>query len=194
MIAVVVNALDKAYFLRENDPVFNGYVVKITGDSIIFKETIQDRLGKSFPGSDEKNFDVGSLSAKRISRVTRQQRILGERSRASQAKARVGESEMRKQLLGVFFVAGIGADFSDAETQGAGSEPSKHAALKSVNVVRTDDGVSVEINAHGAVKPRLSTLDHPARVVVDLPNTVIASSAWPDRCLQRRSKSRTPRH
>ena len=48
MIAVVVNAMDKAYFLRENDPVFNGYVVKITGDSIIFKETLQDRLGKSF--------------------------------------------------------------------------------------------------------------------------------------------------
>lgn len=47
MIAVVVNSLNKAYFLRENDPVFNGYVVRITGDSIIFKETIQDRLGKS---------------------------------------------------------------------------------------------------------------------------------------------------
>lgn len=46
MIAVVVNALDKAYFLHENDPVFNGYVVKITGDSIVFKETVQDRLGK----------------------------------------------------------------------------------------------------------------------------------------------------
>ena len=48
MIAVVVNAMDKAYFLRENDPVFNGYVVRITGDSIIFKETVQDKLGKSF--------------------------------------------------------------------------------------------------------------------------------------------------
>jgi len=48
MIAVVVNALEKAYFLHENDPVFNGYVVKITGDSIIFKETVQDRLGKPF--------------------------------------------------------------------------------------------------------------------------------------------------
>ena len=47
MIAVVVNAMNKAYFLRENDPVFNGFVVRITGDSIIFKETIQDRLGKS---------------------------------------------------------------------------------------------------------------------------------------------------
>jgi hypothetical protein len=48
MIAVVVNTLNKAYFLRENDPVFNGYVVKITDDSIVFKETMQDRLGKSF--------------------------------------------------------------------------------------------------------------------------------------------------
>jgi hypothetical protein len=48
MIAVVVNAVEKAYFLRENDPVFNGYVVKITGDSIIFKETVRDRLGKAF--------------------------------------------------------------------------------------------------------------------------------------------------
>jgi Tfp pilus assembly protein PilP len=48
MIAVVVNALDKAYFLHENDPVFNGYVVRITEDSIVFKETIQDKLGKAF--------------------------------------------------------------------------------------------------------------------------------------------------
>jgi Tfp pilus assembly protein PilP len=48
MIAVVTNSLNKAYFLRENDPVFNGYVVKITVDSIVFKETFQDRLGKPF--------------------------------------------------------------------------------------------------------------------------------------------------
>ena len=48
MIAVVVNALDKAYFLHENDPVFNGYVVRITGDSVIFKETVQDKFGKPF--------------------------------------------------------------------------------------------------------------------------------------------------
>jgi Tfp pilus assembly protein PilP len=45
MIAVVVNGLDKAYFLRENDPVFNGYVVKITADSIVFKETLPDKIG-----------------------------------------------------------------------------------------------------------------------------------------------------
>jgi Tfp pilus assembly protein PilP len=47
-IAVVTNNLNKAYFLRENDPVFNGYVVKITGDSVVFQETVQDKLGKSF--------------------------------------------------------------------------------------------------------------------------------------------------
>jgi Tfp pilus assembly protein PilP len=47
-IAVVSNSMNKAYFLRENDPVFNGYVVKITGDSIVFQETLQDRLGKTF--------------------------------------------------------------------------------------------------------------------------------------------------
>jgi len=47
-IAVVTNSLNKAYFLRENDPVFDGYVVKITGDSIVFQETLQDHLGKTF--------------------------------------------------------------------------------------------------------------------------------------------------
>ncbi len=47
-IAVVTNNLNKAYFLRENDPVFNGYVVKITGDSVTFQETLLDKLGKPF--------------------------------------------------------------------------------------------------------------------------------------------------
>jgi Tfp pilus assembly protein PilP len=47
-IAVVTNSLNKAYFLRENDPVFNGYVVKITGDSVVFQETLEDKLGKPF--------------------------------------------------------------------------------------------------------------------------------------------------
>ena len=47
-IAVVTNSQDKAYFLHENDPVFNGYVLKITGDSVVFQETVQDKLGKPF--------------------------------------------------------------------------------------------------------------------------------------------------
>ncbi len=45
-IAVVTNSQDKAYFLHENDPVFNGYVLRITGDSVVFQETVQDKLGK----------------------------------------------------------------------------------------------------------------------------------------------------
>jgi Tfp pilus assembly protein PilP len=47
-IAVVTNSLNKAYFLHENDPVFNGYVVRITGDSVVFQETVPDKLGKPF--------------------------------------------------------------------------------------------------------------------------------------------------
>jgi hypothetical protein len=43
----VTNNLNKAYFLHENDPVFNGYVLRITGDTVVFQETFQDNLGKS---------------------------------------------------------------------------------------------------------------------------------------------------
>ncbi|MBZ5568216.1 MAG: hypothetical protein LAN64_10250 [Acidobacteriia bacterium] len=47
MIAVVESSTRKiSYFLRENDPVFNGYVVKITPDTIVFRENVMDRLGK----------------------------------------------------------------------------------------------------------------------------------------------------
>lgn len=45
-IAVVANQANKAYFLRENDPIFNGYVLKITGDSVVFKENVLDNMGR----------------------------------------------------------------------------------------------------------------------------------------------------
>lgn len=45
-IAVVENPLKRAYFLRENDPVFNGSVIKITGDTVIFREATTDKVGK----------------------------------------------------------------------------------------------------------------------------------------------------
>lgn len=61
MIAVVLNAMNKAYFLRENDPVFNGYVVKITGDSIVFQETVQDNLGKSMTREVTKKISVPAV-------------------------------------------------------------------------------------------------------------------------------------
>jgi type IV pilus assembly protein PilQ len=46
--------------------------------------------------------------------------------------------------------------------------------LERVNVVRGADDIRVEISASAAVTPKLSTLDSPARVVVDLPSTVMA--------------------
>jgi Tfp pilus assembly protein PilP len=45
MIAVVSNSANKAYFLRENDPVYNGFVMRITPDSVVFREQVTDRLG-----------------------------------------------------------------------------------------------------------------------------------------------------
>jgi hypothetical protein len=59
MLAVVENQQRKAYFLRETDPVFNGQVVRITSNSIVFRERVIDRRGrehlrevvKNLPGS-----------------------------------------------------------------------------------------------------------------------------------------------
>ena len=83
---------------------------------------------------------------------------------------------MRKQFLTVLLPMLVIFITASAQTQSAGTDAPKHAALQKVNVVRTSDGFSVEISAHGTVKPRLSTLDNPARIVVDLPNTVVATS------------------
>lgn len=46
MIAVVENGQRKTYFLHQNDPVFNGQVVKIEPDAIVFRETVVDRAGR----------------------------------------------------------------------------------------------------------------------------------------------------
>ena len=46
VVAVVENPEKKTYFLHENDPVFEGEVVKITSDSVVFREQVIDRVGK----------------------------------------------------------------------------------------------------------------------------------------------------
>jgi hypothetical protein len=46
-IAMVENPARKTYYLYENDPIFNAVVVRITGDSVIFRESIMDALGHS---------------------------------------------------------------------------------------------------------------------------------------------------
>jgi len=46
MIALVVNSANRAYFLRENDAVFNGMVEQITRDSVTFRQNVFDSLGR----------------------------------------------------------------------------------------------------------------------------------------------------
>jgi type IV pilus assembly protein PilQ len=78
---------------------------------------------------------------------------------------------MRKQLLSVFLpLLLLGLMASAAET----SAPQQNE-LQRVNVVRGADDIRVEINARGAIAPKLSTADSPARVIVDLPGTVMAT-------------------
>ena len=77
---------------------------------------------------------------------------------------------MRKQWLAMVLALPILVLVTvAAQTQ---STDATHAALERLNVVRSDDGISVEFTARGLVTPKLSTLASPARVVIDLPNTV----------------------
>jgi hypothetical protein len=45
-VAVVVNPENKAYFLRVNDPVFDGVVLSISRSSIVFRENYSDAIGR----------------------------------------------------------------------------------------------------------------------------------------------------
>jgi len=80
---------------------------------------------------------------------------------------------MRKQLLVVLLpllvLSAIGETPSATDT-------TKHATLQKVDVIRGNDGISVEITSRGQVTPTVSTLEAPARVVVSLPNTVAATA------------------
>ena len=79
---------------------------------------------------------------------------------------------MRKQLLVVLLpllvLSAIG------ETPSA--DTTKHATLQKVDVIRGNDGISVEITSRGQITPTVSTLESPTRVVVSLPNTVAATA------------------
>ena len=57
----------------------------------------------------------------------------------------------------------------------AGAAAQTPVQLDRVNVVRDADSIRVEMSSSGTVTPKLSTLDSPARVVVDLPETVMAT-------------------
>jgi type IV pilus assembly protein PilQ len=80
---------------------------------------------------------------------------------------------MRKQLLSVVLPLVILMMMTAAaQTQNTGTAATEHAVLQRLNVVHGEGTISVEFSARGAVAPKLSTLSSPARVVIDLPNTV----------------------
>jgi type IV pilus assembly protein PilQ len=62
---------------------------------------------------------------------------------------------------------------AQAQTPGANAS---RAALEKVSVAQTGTGIAVEMTTRGAVTPKVETLSSPSRLVVDLPNTVLATS------------------
>jgi len=46
-IAVIGNPSKKVYYLRENDALFDGFVKRITGDSVVFQQNTVDTVGKA---------------------------------------------------------------------------------------------------------------------------------------------------
>jgi type IV pilus assembly protein PilQ len=82
---------------------------------------------------------------------------------------------MRKQLLSVILpllLLGLMASAAETPVPQAASQPNE---LQRVNVVRGTDEVRVEISARGAVTPKLSTANSPARLIVDLPGTLMGT-------------------
>ncbi len=61
-------------------------------------------------------------------------------------------------------------------TTTADATPAMHANLQRVQVTGTAEGLQVELTASEAVVPKVSTLADPPRLVLDLPNTSLATS------------------
>src|SRR5258708_7501470 len=81
---------------------------------------------------------------------------------------------MRKQMLGT--ISALLTIVLVAGAQTPSTEAATHAALQKVSVVRGETGVSIEMIAKGAITPKVETLSSPDRLVVDLPNTALATS------------------
>ena len=82
---------------------------------------------------------------------------------------------MRKQLLGTILPLLVFCLMAAGETQSTGSAV-KHSSLLKVNVAHSTDAVTLELTTRGQVEPKISELDSPARLVLDLPNTTL--STW----------------
>jgi type IV pilus assembly protein PilQ len=81
---------------------------------------------------------------------------------------------MRKQLLGTIWALLTIVLMAGAQTPG--TQAANHAALQKIGVSRTNGGITIEMMAKGAMTPTVETLSSPARIVVDLPNTVVATT------------------
>ena len=79
---------------------------------------------------------------------------------------------MRKQVLGLIIpllALALVATAADVTVKAT-------ASLERLEVSRDRDGLRVEFKATGPLAPKVMTLESPARIVVDLPNTVMATA------------------
>jgi len=83
---------------------------------------------------------------------------------------------MRKQLLAIFLPLLVLVLLAAGQNQSTGTGPTQHTALQKVEVLRGEDGVSVQISTRNPVTPALATLQSPDRLVISLPATVMASA------------------
>jgi type IV pilus assembly protein PilQ len=81
---------------------------------------------------------------------------------------------MRKQLLGLT-VSLLAFVLIAAAADTTGKEVAASARLQRLEVAHSQDGLRVEFRATGQLAPKVTTLESPARIVVDFPNTVMAT-------------------
>ena len=81
---------------------------------------------------------------------------------------------MRKQLLGLLVPLMAFVLIADAADM-TGNGLAASAALQRLEVTHSQDGLRVEFKAKGTLAPKVTTLDSPARLVVDFPNTVMTT-------------------
>ena len=84
---------------------------------------------------------------------------------------------MRKQLLGLLVpLLAIVVITIAAAADTTGKGVAAGARLQRLEVAHSQDGLRIEFKAKGALAPKVSTLESPARIVVDFPNTVMATA------------------